>query len=158
MDVEFCQMPFFCIFWDDHGSESESKESSCSVGNSGSIPESGRSLGEGNSYPLQYSCLENSVDREAWWATVHRVTKSWTWLSDWHPHFSLWDDHDFYPPFCLYGVSCWLISRYCIPRINPTWSRSVIIFIYCWIEFADILLIIFAFIFPRDVGLWFSFK
>ena len=38
--------------------------------------------GEGNGNPLQYSCLENPMDRGAWWATVHRVTKSWTRLSD----------------------------------------------------------------------------
>ena len=43
-----------------------------------SIPGSGRSPGEGNGYPLEYSCLENSVDRGAWWATVYRVAKSWT--------------------------------------------------------------------------------
>ena len=42
---------------------------------------SGRSPGEGNGNPLQYSCLENSMDRVAWWATVHRVTKSGTRLS-----------------------------------------------------------------------------
>ena len=41
-----------------------------------SILGSGRSLGEGHGNPLQYSCLENPMDREAWWATVHRVTKS----------------------------------------------------------------------------------
>ena len=46
----------------------------------GSIPESGRSPGAGHSNPLQYSCLENPMDRGAWWATVHRVTKSWTLL------------------------------------------------------------------------------
>ena len=51
------------------------------VGDVGSIPGSGRSPGEGNGNPLQYSCLENSMDRGAWWATVHGVTKSWTWLS-----------------------------------------------------------------------------
>ena len=39
-------------------------------------------IGEGNGNPLQYSCLENSMDGGAWWATVHRVTKSWTRLSD----------------------------------------------------------------------------
>ena len=39
--------------------------------------------GEGNGSPLQYSCLENTMDRGAWRATVHKVTKSWTWLSDW---------------------------------------------------------------------------
>ena len=43
-----------------------------------SIPGLGRSLGEGHGNPLQYSCLENSKDRGAWWATVHGVTKSWT--------------------------------------------------------------------------------
>ena len=43
-----------------------------------SIPESGRSHGGGNGYPLQYSCLENSMDRGAWQITVHRAAKSWT--------------------------------------------------------------------------------
>ena len=46
-----------------------------------SIPGSGRSSGEGNGYPLQYSCLDNSMEREAWQATDHGVTKSQTWLS-----------------------------------------------------------------------------
>ena len=46
------------------------------AGDMGSIPGSGRSPGEGNGNPLQYSCLENSMDRGAWWATVHGVTKS----------------------------------------------------------------------------------
>ena len=44
------------------------------------IPGSGRSPGEGNGNPLQYFCLENPLDRGAWWATVHRVTESWTQL------------------------------------------------------------------------------
>ena len=47
----------------------------------GSVLGSGRSPGEGNGSPLQYSCLGNPVDRGAWWATVHGVTKSWTQLS-----------------------------------------------------------------------------
>ena len=46
----------------------------------GSIPGSGRSPGGGHGNPLQYSCLENPLDRGAWWATVHRVAKSWTQL------------------------------------------------------------------------------
>ena len=46
------------------------------AGDPGLTPGSGRCPGEGNGYPLQYSCLENSVDRGAWWATVHGVTKS----------------------------------------------------------------------------------
>ena len=48
------------------------------VGDAGSIPGSGRSPGEGHGNPLQQSCLENPMDREAWWATVHRVAKSRT--------------------------------------------------------------------------------
>ena len=59
---------------------SDGKESACHLGDLGLIPRSGRSPGEGIGYPLQYSCLENSMDREAWQATVHGVTKSWTWL------------------------------------------------------------------------------
>ena len=54
------------------------------AGDLGSIPGPGRSPGEGNGYPLQYSCLENSTDRGTWWATVHGVAKSPTWLSDRH--------------------------------------------------------------------------
>ena len=54
---------------------SDGKESACNAGDPGSIPGLGRSPGEGNGYPLQYSCLENSVDRGAWWATVHGVAK-----------------------------------------------------------------------------------
>ena len=61
---------------------SDGKESACNEGDPGSIPGLGRSPGEGNGYPLQYSCLENSMDRGAWWATVHGVTKSWRRLSD----------------------------------------------------------------------------
>ena len=49
----------------------------------GLIPGSGRSPGEGNSNPLWYSCLENQTDRGAWQSTVHEVTKSWMWLSNW---------------------------------------------------------------------------
>ena len=52
------------------------------IRDSGSIPGWGRSLGGGHGNPLQYSCLENAMDRGAWWATVHRVAKSWTQLSD----------------------------------------------------------------------------
>ena len=61
---------------------SDGKESACSGRDPGSIPGSRRSPEEGNGNPLQYSCLENSMDRGAWWATVHGVAKSWTRLSD----------------------------------------------------------------------------
>ena len=55
---------------------SDGKESACNARDSGSIPGSGRSPGEGNEYPLQYSCLENSMDREAWRLIVTGVTNS----------------------------------------------------------------------------------
>ena len=61
---------------------SNSKEPTCNAGDLGSIPGLGRSSGEGNGNPLQYSCPENSMDRGAWWATVFGVAKSWTRLSD----------------------------------------------------------------------------
>ena len=57
---------------------SDGKESSCSAGDLGSIPGSGRFPGEGNGNPLQHSCLENSMDRRTQGATVHGVAKSWT--------------------------------------------------------------------------------
>ena len=60
------------------------KESACSAGDAmdtGSIPGSGRSPGGGHGDPHQYSCLENSTDRGAWWATVHGVVKCLTWQS-----------------------------------------------------------------------------
>ena len=61
---------------------SDGRESASNAGDPGSILGSGRSPGDGNGYPLQYSCLENSMDRGAWRATVHGVKKSWTQLSD----------------------------------------------------------------------------
>ena len=61
---------------------SDGKESACIAGDLGSIPGLGRSPGEGNGKPLQYSCLENPMDGGAWWATVHGVAKIRTRLSD----------------------------------------------------------------------------
>ena len=61
---------------------SEVKVSASNAEDPGLIPGLGRSPGEGNGNPLQYSCLENPMDREAWWATVHGVAKSQTRLSD----------------------------------------------------------------------------
>ena len=63
-------------------SSTEGKASACNAGDLGSIPGLGRSPGEGNGYPLQYSCLRNPMGREAWPGTVHGVTKSQTRLSD----------------------------------------------------------------------------
>ena len=61
---------------------SDGKVSVCNAGDLGSIPGSGRSPGVGSGNPVQYSCLENSMDGEAWWATVHGVAKSQTRLSN----------------------------------------------------------------------------
>ena len=71
------------------------------VRDAGSIPGLGRSPEGGNGYPLQYSCLENPMDRGAQWATVHGVTKSWTWLSD------LACVHANHPPPSPNKVTCW---------------------------------------------------
>ena len=70
------------------------------VGNQVSIPESGRSPGEGNDNPLQYSCLENSMDRGTRWATIFGVAKSWTRLSNNHFHFQ-----------SILGLPWWLSSK-----------------------------------------------
>ena len=59
-----------------HAGGSEVKASACDAGDLCSIPGSGRSLGEGNGTPLQYSCLENPMDGGAWWATVHGAAES----------------------------------------------------------------------------------
>ena len=61
---------------------SVSKESACSTGDLGSIPELGRSSGDGNGNPFQYPCLENLIDRGTWWIEVHGVTKSQARLSN----------------------------------------------------------------------------
>ena len=86
---------------------SEGKASACNAGDLGSIPGSGRSPGEGNGNTLQYSCLENPMDREAWWITVHGISKSRTRLSD----------------FTHYGGSQVVLTRQC--RIQETRVQSL---------------------------------
>ena len=56
------------------------------IRDAGSIPGLGRSLGVGNGTPLQYSCLENFMDRGAWQGTIHGVAKNWTWLKQLSTH------------------------------------------------------------------------
>ena len=77
-DVVYCSLPEVGTKLN----KQEVKASACNAGDLGSIPGSGRCPGEGNGNPLQYSCLENPMDRGAWWATVHGVAKSRTRLSD----------------------------------------------------------------------------
>ena len=88
------------------------KESTCNAGDVGSIPGLERSSGGGHGNPLQYSCLENSMDRGTWQATVHGVTRSWTWLK-WLSS-SLYSIRmsipvsfppDLFPPWCPYICS-----------------------------------------------------
>ena len=83
---------------------SDGKESARCAGDSGSIPGSGRSPGEGNGNPLQDSCLENSMDGGAWWATVHGVMESRTRLSDFT---------SLLPPRFLSGLvhCCWWAAK-----------------------------------------------
>ena len=95
------------------------KESAWNAGIVGLLPGSGRSPGGGHDNPLQYSCQENSMDRGAWWAMVHGVTKSWTqlkWLSRQHviaKHLSLY--------FCCccwpHHVACEILVPW--PGIKP---------------------------------------
>ena len=100
-------------------SGSDGKESACNAGDLGFIPMLRKPLGEGNSYPLQHFCLENSMDRGAWWATVCEVEKSWTRLSDQHFHF---------PILCLVcdkGMGVCLIINKSISQICQNWlARS----------------------------------
>ena len=93
----------FAIIVDNRGfpGGSEVKAYACNAGDLGSIPGLGRSPGEGNGNPLLYSCLENPMGGGAWWATVHRVAKSQTWLNDFSFTFTIafinyWLDYTFF--------------------------------------------------------------
>ena len=77
--INFKELPGIIMGFPD---SSVDKESTCNAGDTGSIPGSGRSPGEGNGNPLPVFFLENPMDRGAWAATVHGVTKNWTQLSN----------------------------------------------------------------------------
>ena len=78
----YCNKPKIHIIISGVNKKIEKKLYTAHTGDAGSIPGLGRSPGEGNGNPLQYSCLKNPVDRGAWRATVQGVTKSWTQLRD----------------------------------------------------------------------------
>ena len=83
-----------------------------------SIPGLGRSPGEGNSNPLQYSCLENSMDRGIWWATVHGVAKSWIWLK-WLSTSLLAPNHELGKPWdTLSSVQFSSVTQSCLTLWN----------------------------------------
>ena len=87
------------------------KESLCNAGDLSSIPGLGRSPGEGKGYPLQYSCLENSMD-----CIVHRVAKSRIWLSDFHFHSIIWPPH----------AAQWTVKgRYSL--VKPIWFQFLVL-------------------------------
>ena len=69
-----------CMLKKDFPGSASSREPACHAREVRSIPGSGRSLREGQGNPLHYSCLEDPMDRGAWWSSVHRVAKSQTWL------------------------------------------------------------------------------
>ena len=82
---------------------SDGKASACNVGDLCLIPGSGKSPGEENGNPLQYSCVENAKDREAWRATVYRVVKSRTWLSN----FPFTSSLQIYMCVCVWNEALW---------------------------------------------------
>ena len=92
---------------------SDGKASAYNAGDLDSIPGSGRSPGERNGNPLQYSCLENPMGRGAWGATVRGVTKSRTWLSDFTFHFHI-------VPCLVLTVASWPANRFL--RRQVRWS------------------------------------
>ena len=92
---------------------SAGKESACSAGDPSSTPGSGRSLGEGIDYPLQYSCLGNPQDRGAWWATGHRVTKNQTRLKRLSTHACI-----LWPP----DAKSWFIGK--DPDAGKDWRQK----------------------------------
>ena len=91
----------------------DGKESACNVGDLSSTPGTGRSPGEGNGNPLQYSCLKNPTDRGAWQAIAHRVAESQTQLSDFTHSLTLENKVSLYSimlypgrPFCIGSIKC----------------------------------------------------
>ena len=90
---------------------SDGKESAHSAGGPDLIPGLGRSPGEGNDNPLQYSCLENSMDRAAWRAVVHGVTNSWTRL---HFHFQILQEMSLRDPTRVGTLPCFVLPLGCL--------------------------------------------
>ena len=82
------------------------------MGDPSSIAGLGRFPGEGNGNPLQYSCLENPTDGEAWWATIHRVAKSWTWLSNF-THSLIWAINTTHARLVVKSI-VWAALRLCL--------------------------------------------
>ena len=133
------------LVWEDQGFPGglEGKASTCNEGDPGSIPESGRSPGEGNGNPLQYSCLENPIDGGAWEAAVHGVVKSWTWLSRFTSlHF--WEDLEkgkaTHSSILAWRIP-WIVHGVAKSRTQLSdFHFSLLHFILLWISFQHILI------------------
>ena len=112
-------------------------------------PASGRSPGVRNGNPLQYLCRENSMDRDAWQAIAHGVTKTQTWLSTSTIDMIMWF---FFFSLLIWWITLfgWMLNQLCIPGITFTWSWYIILVIYCWSWFANILVRISASIFMME--------
>ena len=95
-------------------SSSAGKISACNGRHPGLIPESGSSPEQGNGNPLQYSCLENSMDRGAWRATVHGVTKGQTWLRDYTQRQDSFYDVKSVPYKYVTQCCCCLVAKSCL--------------------------------------------
>ena len=120
---KFCCVCFLCHTGGSNG-EGNGKESACNAGDMGSIPESGRSPGEGNGNPLWYSCLENCMDRGTWQATVHKVaewdtTKRLT-------HTETWVNYQFCHLSPL-GKYCYLTKPQ-FPHLENRYNNITIVF------------------------------
>ena len=127
---------------------SEVKASACNEGDLSSIPGSGRSPGEGNGNPLQYSCLENPMDGGAWWATVHGVAKSWTQLSDFTSlrcHSSYVSDMCEWSSFHYHCGNNVCLLNFLSHKVTGVLGQAKGSCIICpqWLAEADVLILIF---------------
>ena len=93
---------FFTSIWNMFIDGSDGKASAYNAGDPDAIPGSGRSPGEGNGNPFQYSCLENPMDGGAWWATVHGVAKSRTQLNYFTFTFHFYTSYDIFILMLIY--------------------------------------------------------
>ena len=111
----------------------EVKVSACNAGDLGSTPGLGRSPVEGNGNLLQYSCLENPMDGGAWWATVHRVPKNRTWLSDFtFIFFSSMMSVPYYFLLCTRHYTKNDLHNYLKPRMKvPSTTQDLLLLLAC---------------------------
>ena len=101
---------------------SEVKVSACNVGDLSLIPGSGRSPGEGNDNPLQYSCPENPKDGEGWWATVQGVHKESDTTERFHFHFKLHGKHFKWMVINILRLHCMGVGQKCFRYSGNYWN------------------------------------